>query len=205
MNNALNRTGGGDQAEEARVLRLFENIRSQRGDEDVNNEFYALCRSVMERTAWMRFRLDSFMAEDSIQDSFIKILEAIREGRFTYEGATDFRGWIQRVFINTYFDSVRRKRPGVGTEKAALDDHIYGLHAPGDNPEQALSQKETRRLLHRMAKTLPAEFREILLMRDFQDQSYEQIATALGVSDGTVKSRINRARAMLKEKLANYR
>lgn len=203
MNDVLSRTDGVDPAED-HVFGLFEGIRSKRVDENAKIEFYALCKSVMERTAWIRFRLDSFAAEDSVQESFVKILEAIQGGQFTYKSATDFRGWVQRIFINTYLDSVKRKRPGVGAEKATLDDHVYRLRAPGANPEQGVSHKEMRGLVRRMIKTLPPDLREILLMRELQEKSYEEIAGILEISDGTVKSRINRARAMLKEKLAKY-
>ena len=72
------------------------------------------------------------------------------------------------------------------------------------HPDQTLIEDERRKAVERAIASLPDKYRAAVVLRDIEGKSYEEISAVLGLSDGTVKSRINRARNLLKEKLRDY-
>ena len=136
-------------------------------------------------------------AEDAAQEAFLAAWRAIGSMR----GET-FRPWLMRIAANACRDELRRRgrRPG-GSLDAALEE---GLPEPPDrdpSPENALLAGEQRQGIERALRTLPEEQRLALLLCDVEGFDYAEIAMVMKTSIGTVKSRIARGRAHLREAL----
>ena len=98
-----------------------------------------------------------------------------------------------RVVRNRCLDMLRRRRPG--------DDSTELVRDPGLGPEQSLSKEQRSAVIRHAISMLPADKREIIVLRDYMDLSYAEIAEVLGIASGTVMSRLHRARLALREAL----
>lgn len=129
-------------------------------------------------------------AEDLTQETFIKAYQALPRWR----PEARFHTWLLQIARNATLDALRqrRRRPG-----DTLDEHAH-LADPGPSPLQQLESGRRLALLEQLLARLPLEQREILLLREVEGLSYTELATALDINAGTVKSRLARAReAML--------
>jgi RNA polymerase sigma-70 factor (ECF subfamily) len=132
-------------------------------------------------------------AADAVQDAYTRTLQN--------PGAYDpvrgpLRPWFLRVVRNRCLDLIRRRRP--------TSDTVDQLDAPGPGPEEALEAAERDRELHAALARLGEAQREILVLRDYLDLSYAEIAAVLDIATGTVMSRLHRARLSLKEELNGH-
>ena len=143
---------------------------------------------------------------DITQEIFIKVARAIR----SFKGRSRFSTWLQALAINTCRSRRQRLRRIGFFEAVSLDAVPDGADSPshrhepvdaGDRPETALERHETQEIVGRAIATLAEEFREVIVMRDIQGLSYEEIAQATGCQAGTVKSRLWRARAKVRDEL----
>lgn len=144
-------------------------------------------------------------ALDLSQESFLRIFRALG----SYKGESSFSTWVHRVASNVCLDELRKKKrqPLVALSTDALvsgDEGEYPIEVAAsetDSPEQQLLRQETRReIAHALAKLSP-EHRLVLVLRDIEGYSYDEIAEMLEANIGTIKSRINRARIALREVL----
>ena len=144
-------------------------------------------------------------AIDLAQETFVRVYTSI--GR--YEANYSFSTYIYRIASNLAISEIRkRKRRRVVSLFGIFtgEDGEAVEHDPADErklPEEALLEDERRRAVTRAIASLPEKYRTALVLRDIEDHSYVQIAAILGLSEGTVKSRINRARNLLREKLGH--
>ena len=149
---------------------------------------------------------DYEMAVDLAQETFVRVDTSI--GR--YEANFSFSTYIYRIASNLAISEIRkRKRRRVVAFFSVFqsDDGETLAHDPADTrqlAEDALLEDERRLAVTRAIATLPEKYRSALVLRDIEDHSYEQIAQILDLSEGTVKSRINRARNLLREKLEKF-
>lgn len=128
-------------------------------------------------------------AMDLTQETFIKAWEALPR----WQPQAQFRTWLFQIARNGALDVLRRRSLA---QLVPIDDEAaVPAHAP--RPDEQLDTRQRVGLLDTMLRKLPVEHREILLMREVEGLSYSEIATALGIQEGTVKSRIARARANL--------
>jgi RNA polymerase sigma-70 factor (ECF subfamily) len=136
---------------------------------------------------------DTSAAEDATQEAFFSAYRSI--GRF--QGGS-FRGWLLRIASNECYDQLRQRqrRP---TEPIA-DEPVFADPAP--LPDQIALSAETIALLERAIAQLPPDQRLCVVLIDVQGLDYEEAAQAMEVNLGTVKSRLSRARARLRELLA---
>lgn len=141
-------------------------------------------------------------AEELAEDTFVKAWRNIK----AFRGDCAFSTWIYRIAVNTARDSLRSERRHPTVSITVEDDDEGETKewdlpvTSGDGvPEDALERKETIIAVRRAIEALPDEMRKIIVMRDLNDMSYADIAEVLGLELGTVKSRINRARAQLKK------
>lgn len=140
-------------------------------------------------------------AEDIAQDAFIKAWRSLS----MFRGDCSFSTWLFRITVNTARDSIRSasRRASVSLTKFS-DDPEDGEEwdvplTSGDTiPEDSLLRKEQIIGIRRAIEALPEEQRQVVVMRDIHELSYQTIADTLGIGLGTVKSRINRGRANLK-------
>jgi RNA polymerase sigma-70 factor (ECF subfamily) len=130
-------------------------------------------------------------ALEIVQDAFVRAWQALPQ----WQPEAQFRTWLFRIASNAALDALRRRRvvafePLGGTFEVAADE---------PDPERRLELKQRVAALETSLAKLSAEHREILLLREVENMSYEEIGAVLGVSEGTVKSRLARARAALIE------
>jgi RNA polymerase sigma-70 factor (ECF subfamily) len=133
-------------------------------------------------------------ARDLVQESLLRV----RRGLETYQPGS-LEGWLARIVTNVFLDEVRRKRRR--PEQALPDDPDRVLPAESGADDVAVAAGLSDEIQRALA-SMPEEFRVPVVLRDVADQTYEDIATALGVPVGTVRSRLHRGRRMLRTVLA---
>lgn len=141
-------------------------------------------------------------ASDLAQEAFIKIYRSLN----TYRGEASFQSWMYRLVTNVCMDELRRRGRAKTVSIEELMEGKKGLNMHRENagsrlPEDVVIRNELQREVQNVLNSLSDEHRVIVVMRDIQGYSYEEIAELLKCSLGTVKSRLNRARHVLKEKL----
>lgn len=135
-------------------------------------------------------------AEDLTHDVFIRVFRSLN----SYTPGT-FEGWLHRITTNVFLDKMRRKQR---IRFDALPDDAasrMATNAPG--PEQVYADTHFDDDVQRALDALPPEFRAAVVLCDIEGLSYEEIAATLGIKLGTVRSRIHRGRAALRESLAH--
>ncbi len=136
-------------------------------------------------------------AADMAQEAFIKAYNSLPG----FRGDSKFSVWLYRIVSNVCLDFLRRRsrRPTVSLSVDDDDGEDVQLDIPDDSqsPEALLERKLTRDAVRRGLELLPEQQRQILLLREIQGLSYEEISQALDIEEGTVKSRIFRARKKL--------
>ena len=136
---------------------------------------------------------DASEAEDLVQETYVKALR----GFSSFEAGTNFRAWMFRILRNAFLTS----RTGL-KEKTTLEDEDADAIASTEPTPEALILAEADRDTVRMAlAALPVSQREILLLCEVEEMSYQEIALTLGIPAGTVMSRLHRARKALRRQL----
>jgi len=134
-------------------------------------------------------------ADDLYQDTWLKVVANIG----SYDPARDFEPWLTRICVNTYRNALRRlaRSPFVGFGSTEEHDAaLAGVAAPEEAPEEYGP-------LHREVRRLPQKLRLVVVLFYFKDMDVAATARALGIPAGTVKSRLNKARRLLKEALGH--
>lgn len=138
-------------------------------------------------------------ADDMTQEILIKIFRSIA----SFKGNSKFSTWVYRVAVNTCLDELKKKK----NKKYISLDADFGneegesrieIRDEAPSPERRAEQKELREIVASAISKLSDEHKTVIVLRDLRGLSYSEIAEILGCNDGTVKSRINRARAQLK-------
>lgn len=142
----------------------------------------------------LRMTGNSEDAADMSQEAFIKAYNSLG----AFRGESKFSVWLYRIVSNVCLDFLRSKnrKPTVSlsTENDDGEEVELDIADESQSPEYLLDRSLTRDAVRRGLSSLPPEHREILLLREIQGLSYEEIADVLGIEEGTVKSRIFRAR-----------
>ena len=142
-------------------------------------------------------------ALDLSQEAFLKAYSSLH----TFRGESKFSVWLYRIVSNTCLDflRVRARRNETSLEREDEDGETAMREIPDESlsPERLLERKLTRESVQRALMSLPEDQRKILLLREIEGLSYEEIARVLSLESGTVKSRIFRARRKLCEFLAS--
>jgi RNA polymerase sigma-70 factor (ECF subfamily) len=131
------------------------------------------------------------LVDDLAQESFVKVLRALPE--FDPRGPARLSTWILTVATRTCLDVLRAKRPPVEAIPESL--------ASPSNPEDETAQRQMGRRVQAAMARLPEDMRAVVILRAYHDFDYDEIAAALGLELGTVKSRLGRARVALREAL----
>ena len=130
-------------------------------------------------------------AQDLVQEALLRV----RGGLERYEPGS-LQGWLARIVTNVFLDEVRRRRRRPTDPLPDDPERVLGGGQAADEASETLSED-----LQAALARLPEEFRVPVVLCDVADQSYEQIATALGVPVGTVRSRLHRGRRLLRSML----
>jgi RNA polymerase sigma-70 factor, ECF subfamily len=136
---------------------------------------------------------DRTEAEDLVQETYVKALR----GFSSFQSGTNFRAWIYRILRNTFLTS----RSGLkATAMIPLDaEDADELPAGPETPETVLISNSEQQLVQGALDTLPVHFREILLLCETEEMSYQEISETLSIPIGTVMSRLSRARKALRK------
>jgi RNA polymerase sigma-70 factor, ECF subfamily len=160
-----------------------------------NRHLYRVARSVLH---------DDAEAEDVVQETYVRAFTHL-DG---YRGEAQLSTWLTRIALNEALGRLRRRRITVGLKDIdAINDQgearvIYLRSARQDSdPEAAAARGEVRRLLERAVDQLPDHFRVVFILRDIEEMSVEETASHLGLRPETVKTRLHRARRLLREAL----
>jgi RNA polymerase sigma-70 factor, ECF subfamily len=181
----------------------------QQGLQPNKSSFAALMRLHQSHVDQVLYKLapDWQDRADLAQEVWIRVYRHIKK----LNEPEKFRGWLSRITTNLFYDELRkRKRVGnplsLDNPKQMLDGDQIEWDLPSDlpSPVETLSTQEFYEHLDKAIKELPEGFRATIVMREIEGLSYEEIAEITGVSLGTVKSRIARARLRLQEQLRPY-
>jgi len=134
-------------------------------------------------------------AEDLVQETYAKALK----GFSSFQPGTNFRAWMYRILRNTFLTS----RTGLNASAMVPLDAEDAPELPSETetPETILLERSQHELLQSALAALPMHFREILLLCEVEEMSYQEISDTLSIPVGTVMSRLSRARKALRENL----
>jgi RNA polymerase sigma-70 factor (ECF subfamily) len=171
---------------------------ARRGDLDA---FNALVLRYQDSAYTVAFRImgDSHSAADAAQEAFISAYRRLN----TYRGGS-FRAWLLRITTNQCYDELRRRqrRPAVSVDDLS-DEPI--LPDDADTPEEVVQQHELQRAIQECINALNVDQRIVLVLCDVEGLDYQAIAENVGAQIGTVKSRLSRARASVRDCLQAVR
>jgi RNA polymerase sigma-70 factor (ECF subfamily) len=159
-----------------------------------NRRLYRVARAVTQNDS---------EAEDVVQEAYVHAFANL--GNF--RGDSSLATWLTRIALNEALGRLRRRRPTV--ELSALDaesqdeTHVisFPLMTANCDPERAVARQEIRRLMERAIDDLPEVFRIVFVMREIEDLSIEETAGFLNLPQATVKTRLHRARRLLRQAL----
>ena len=163
--------------------------QAQNGD---RNAFGELVRCHYEGVVQVVYRMcgDTGLAEDATQEAFLRAWVNLP----SFQPKSPLRNWLYRIALNAALDVLRRK-----PEETLEDEQAWMLTDQAAGPETALIEKERVTLLQQAMKALPEAARSALILREYSELSYQEIANVLEVPIGTVMSRLNYARNRLRE------
>lgn len=164
-------------------------IRAQSGDRQAFGELVYLHQKGMINVV---FRLcgERELAEDAAQEAFIRAWQKLP----SYRPAASFRSWLYRIATNIAIDVLRREKQMVDVDKIQILD-------PSKGAEEKIIQHQKGERVQAAVLALPEASRKVLVLREFQNFSYQEIAETLEIPMGTVMSRLNYARKSLRKSL----
>ena len=172
-----------------------ENIiaRARRGDADAFEQLVAAYRDQVFRLA-LRMCGSEADADEVAQEAFLSAWKGLPN----FRGDSQFSTWLYQLTSHAAIDLMRREKRQIAAED------ITGVSAPdpAPGPQQQAERSEQRQAVRDAIMQLTPEYRQIVVLRFLQELSYEEIGAVLKLPSGTVKSRLNRAKAQLKEILS---
>ncbi|WP_246666773.1 RNA polymerase sigma factor [Bradyrhizobium guangdongense] len=154
-----------------------------------NRRLYRLARGIL--------RSDS-EAEDVVQETYVRAFTHLD----SFRGESGLSTWLSRIAINEALGRVRSQKPHVelgSVPEATLEAQIIPFPLSSVDPEKSMAQREIQRVVEHAVDELPDVFRMVFIARVMEGMSMEETATLLGVKPETVKTRLHRARTMLRE------
>ncbi|MDL1910613.1 sigma-70 family RNA polymerase sigma factor [Chloroflexi bacterium CFX6] len=177
---------------------------AQQGSLDAFNALVLHYQDGVFNTA-LRILGDEDLAADVTQDAFISAFKSIA----SFRGGS-FKAWLMRTVTNACYDELRRRkrRPTTPLEPETDDgeemDTPRWLADPGMTPDQEAEANELEHAIQHCLDNLPLEFKTVVVMADIQGMDYTEVAGAIRVPLGTIKSRLARARLRLRECLQGF-
>ena len=166
--------------------------RARRGDADAFEQLVVAYREQVFRLA-LRMCGSEADADEVAQEAFLSAWKALPN----FRGESQFSTWLYQLTTHAAIDLMRREKRQIAadiTEVSAAD--------PAPSPQQQAEQSEQREIVRDAILQLAPEQREVVVLRFMEELSYEEIGAVLKLPSGTVKSRLNRAKAQLKEILS---
>jgi RNA polymerase sigma-70 factor, ECF subfamily len=132
-------------------------------------------------------------AEDLVQETYAKALKAFP----SFQPGTNFRAWIYKILRNAFLTS-RTGLKATATVSLDLEGEEEALPTTKETPESILLHRSDEQLVRQLLEELPVAFREILMLCEVEEMSYQEISATLAIPMGTVMSRLSRARKALR-------
>ena len=166
--------------------------QAQQGD---RRAFGQLVRRHREGAVNVVYRMcgDADLAEEAAQEAFIRAWTNLPR----YKPRSPFRNWLYRIATNVATDALRREKETVNVESVEVPDAESG-------PEVLTEVRERGERVRQAVLDLPPASRAVVVLREYEDLSYKEIAETLGIPIGTVMSRLNYARTLLRQTLTPY-
>jgi len=142
---------------------------------------------------------DYNMAEEFVQDAFVKAFEKLD----MLKNREQFYAWIKRIAINNAFMHFEKHRRMVDVDRDTDEssESFFDRISDYSNPEEDLLTDEMRKYVRKFVDALPDKLRTVIILREVEDYSYEEIAEMLNIPIGTVRSRLFNARQFIKQRL----
>lgn len=162
-----------------------------------NQRLFRVARSILR---------DDGEAEDALQDAYLSAFTHLD----TFRGESQFGTWLARIVMNEAFGRLRRRHPTLELDVVMEDPKLaariipFPNAAPQIDPETQAAQREIRTLVERGIDTLPEIFRTVFVARVVEGMSVEETAEVLGILPETVKTRLHRARHLLRREMAQH-
>lgn len=171
-------------------------ILARKGDQEA---FAQLVRDNERRVYTLALRMCGSPEDalDLAQETFLRAWSALPN----FRGGSSFSTWLYRLASNACVDLLRREGRHRAAAGPSLDDEELRLETadPAPTPQEAAERAELRRQIENGLRALPAEYRQVLILREMHQLSYEEIGQTLSLDPGTVKSRISRGRKRLQK------
>ena len=156
-----------------------------------NRRLYRLARGILRNDA---------EAEDVVQETYVRAFTHLGE----FRGESSLATWLARIALNEALGRLRRQRPGVewtSLPPGALEAQIiqFPNSAPSGDPEKSMAQRQIQHVVEHAIDELPEAFRIVFITRVIEGMNVEETAEMLGLKPETVKTRLHRARAMLRD------
>jgi RNA polymerase sigma factor (sigma-70 family) len=169
---------------------------AREGDARAFNQLVVHYQGLAYNVAY-RILHDPDAAADATQDAFFSAFRAM--GKFR---GGSFKSWLLRIVTNACYDQLRvkQRRPTSSLDNLPVEaDHTYHLEDTSELPDEYVERQELNRVIQAGIAQLPIEQRAVLVLSDVQGLSYQEIADVLQISLGTVKSRLSRGRAKVRD------
>jgi len=157
-----------------------------------NRRLFRVARSILK---------DDWEAEDAVQEAYVRGFSRLSE----FEGRSSLSTWLTRIVVNEALGRLRKRRPTADLEDAERADNgqlvPFPLAAPQMDPERAMAQSQLNDVLEKAIDALPDVYRVVLVARVIEEMSVEETAELYGLKPETVKTRLHRARALLRREL----
>ena len=166
--------------------------RARGGDREA---FGALVEQYRDNVYRLAYRMcgNAYDADEAAQEAFVAAWRALPN----FRGDAKFSTWLYRLTTNTAIDVMRREK----RHQTVGDGEMVDVADDADSPQETVERTEQQEAVQKALSTLSEEYREVLLLRYMEELDYAEIAEVLQLPSGTVKSRINRAKAALKTAL----
>lgn len=166
--------------------------RARGGDREA---FGALVEQYRDNVYRLAYRMcgNAYDADEAAQEAFVAAWRALPN----FRGDAKFSTWLYRLTTNAAIDVMRREK----RHQTVGDGEMVDLADDADSPQETVERTEQQEAVQKALATLSEEYREVLLLRYMEELDYAEIADVLQLPSGTVKSRINRAKAALKTAL----
>lgn len=166
--------------------------RARTGDREAFGGLVEQYRDNVYRLAY-RMCGNAYDADEAAQEAFVAAWRALPN----FRGDAKFSTWLYRLTTNAAIDVMRREK----RHQTVGDGEMIDVADDADSPQETVERTEQQEAVQKALSTLSEEYREILLLRYMEELDYSEIAEVLQLPSGTVKSRINRAKAALKAAL----
>ena len=174
--------------------------KAQHGDPEAFEQLITPLEQLIWRICW-HYTGNRESAEDCGQETMIRIWRSLD----SYRGDCALESWVYRIAANCCMDYLRKKKRDKSVSMEPMRDQGFDPADPSPGTEEQVVAADEQKRLREAITRLPEDQREALIMTKLEKVPYEEAARMLGVSEGTVKSRVNRAKARLKEILSAER